>query len=156
MTTEQRVQPSPLAAAAGLSRVLVERTRMAMREPAYSYSLYVAEAEAPDHCRASCTHFTILSDFGIREQFIDYANATRSAVQCAMPTGWDRYQAWLEHEQHARRDALILARLAFPELEAFPGEALPSLWITMPRFRKGTHANVWLIFGPEPDAPGRT
>ena len=153
MATERRVSASPLAAAAGLSRVLVERTRMAMREPSYSYSLYVPEEEAPDHVRASCTHFSILSDFGIREHFIDYATATCSAEQSAMPKGWERYRAWQEHERLARRDALILARLAFPELEEFPGEALPSLWITMPRFRKGTHANVWLTFDREPEAP---
>lgn len=142
-----RLVPAPaLAAAAGLTRVLVQRTRMAMPEPAYSYGLYVAEAEAPDHVRATCTYFSILPEHGIRERFIDFAAATCTAAHSAMPTGWDRYQDWLEHERLARREALLLASHAFPELRAYALDTLPSLWIVMPEFRSGTHAEVWLSF----------
>ena len=146
MSDRNLVPPPPLVAAAGLSRVLVQRTRMAMREPAYSYTLYVAEEDAPGHVRATCTHFTILSEHGIRGRFIDFAAATCSAAHCAMPTGRDRYQDWLEHEQRARREALSLARAAFPELRAFRGDTLPSLWTVIPTLPAGTHAEVWLTF----------
>jgi hypothetical protein len=145
---DRKVIPAPpLAAAAGLSRVLVERTRMAMREPSYSYDLYVPEPEAPEHVRTTCSRFIILPDHSMRERFIDYVDATCSAAHCAMPTGWDRYQDWLEHERRAYREALGLARAAFPELRAFNGDALPRLWIGMPSFRDGTHAEAWLTFG---------
>jgi hypothetical protein len=148
----------PLVEAAKLPRVLVQRTRMAMPEPAYAYSVYVAEEEAPEHVRATCTYFSILPEHGIQERFIDFATATRTAAQVAMPTGWARYEAWLEHDQLARREALAVARLAFPELRSYRGDTLPSLWIEMPEYPDGTHAEVWLTFttrdrpSPQPGA----
>jgi hypothetical protein len=148
MSTERLVAATPLAAAAGLPRVLVQRTRMAMPEPAYSYDLYVTEEETPTHARASCTHFTVLSNRSTRERFIDFANATCTPDHCAMPQGWERYQAWLDHEKQTRREALALARHAFPELDAFMGDALPSLWVPLPAFPGGSHAEVWLTFTP--------
>jgi hypothetical protein len=146
MSIERSVAATPLAAAAGLPRVLVQRTRMAMPEPAYSYDLYVIEEETPTHARASCTHFTILSNRSTRERFIDFANATCTPDHCAMPQSWERYQAWLDHEKRTRREALALARQAFPELDAFMGDALPSLWVPLPTFLGGSHADVWLTF----------
>jgi hypothetical protein len=146
VTERQLVPATPLAAAAGLSRVLVQRTRMAMRDPAYSYSLYVPEHEAPSHVRSACRYFTILSQYDGRERFIDFAEATRSSAECAMPRGWDRYQRWLEHERAASREALTLARTVFPELDGLQSDSLPTLWIFMPGLRKGTHADAWLAF----------
>ena len=145
--SDQVVSAPPLVAAVGLSRILVQRTRMAMREPSYSYCLYVPEHEAPEHVRATCSRFIILPEHSMGDRFIDFVDATASAAHCAMPTGWDRYQDWLEHERRAYREALSLARAAFPELRSFRGDGLPRLWIEMPDFRDGTHAEVWLTFG---------
>lgn len=107
-------------------RIRIDRTRMAMSEPCYAYDGLVSLANLGvigyiDGCT------TICKDGG---RFVSFIDATRPAELIAMPLGWDRYMAYLEHEKSANERLLRLAIELYPELT--PVAKWPSLWVHIP------------------------
>ena len=101
--------------------------RTAMVGGGLSYDVYVKRTDAhqPDQ------HTVIIRDLdGKRIEWLDYPDATIDPAHWSLPQGWDRYEAWQTHEKAARRPMLQIARRAFPELNHYQGDSLPSLWVT--------------------------
>lgn len=61
--------------------------------------------------------------------YLNYADATQAEEHYTMPLGHERYEQALSHEARALKEAMTIARRAFPELKHYPSESLPSLWI---------------------------
>ena len=111
-------------------KIRIDRVRMAMPEPAYSYDATVPVSEVD---RSKHSYFICRG----REEFVSFADATRPAELDEMPLGWERYEAWMEHEKRANARALEIAKRLFPELA--PAEKWPSLWVVIPSLNE-SHA----------------
>ena len=107
-----------------------------MREPAYSYDAVVSTSKVD---RSKHDYFVIRDG----KEYVSFANATRPADLDAMPLGWDRYEASLDHERKAAAIALGLAKSVFPELA--PADKWPTLWVVIPSL-DAPHATKYVKF----------
>jgi hypothetical protein len=109
--------------------------RTAMCGGGLSYDVYVPESECPEHVVKACpggSYYTRINRCSRSKlMFLDYIHATLSPEHEQMEQGWDRYQSFLEHERQARKDMLLIAAKAFPELAKVQArtDTLPRLWI---------------------------
>lgn len=100
------------------------------------YDVYVPESECPEHVLKACpggSYYTriIRQHKGKLKIYLDYEHATLSEAHNKMEQGHERYESWLAHEEKARREMLLIAVKAFPELSKVCArtDMLPSLWI---------------------------
>lgn len=119
-------------------RVKIFRTAMCGGGLSYDVLVPIADILNYDGVR----YTTIWREEG---KYISYTDATMPEEHYAMDKGWRRYEAYLAHEKQARKTMLTLARQAFPELNQYQGETLPSLWVTG-LMDKETHAAKTLTF----------
>ena len=126
---------TPLAQSANVRRVLVQRWKMAGNHHDYAYNVLVQIADADPATVAACHSFVHPSGFGCKwtDRFMDYAEATCPLEQRKMELGWDRYDAWMQHDERASKEARRIASTVFPELENGRDDRLPTLWASYDR-----------------------
>lgn len=108
-------------------RVFIHRTRMATREPACSYDAEVPIEDVPNYQPHRYT--TIIHGGGLHDgkRFIRFVDATLPESHFSMPRGWERYQAFLDHEKAANSKALSILKALYPEARDFT--RFPLLWV---------------------------
>ncbi len=109
-------------------KIRIDRTRMAMLEPAYAYDVNVPTTEVD---RALYSSFIIIDG----QEYVSFEDATLPVEHHKMEKGWPRYQAYLEHEKRCKLQMLELARAVFPELSDV--DKWPTLWVVMPDVQVG-------------------
>ncbi len=110
-------------------KVRIDRCKMATSDPSeYGYSAYVEGRDISKMVRDASHHTTML-DGQFNASWYSFAEATRPESICAMPQGWDRYDAWREHETRANVILMCLAKRLYPELATH--NVWPSLWTSV-------------------------
>jgi hypothetical protein len=106
--------------------------RTAMCGGGLSYDVYVPTSECPAYvleAHPGGSYYTRICRDG--KEYLDYEHATLSQAHIAMDQGWDKYQDYLAHEKKCRREMLVIAQRAFPELARVADHRndLPTLWV---------------------------
>lgn len=101
-------------------KLRLDRTRMAMEGCVYSYDCVVPVSEVN---REQFSYF-ILRDGG---EYVLFSDATRPAALDAMPRGFERYDAFMEHYKACRDIAWKHVQDAFPELQGVQSSGLVEL-----------------------------
>lgn len=93
--------------------VTIFRTRLAVKEPSFTYDVLVDVKELSLERIKQISHFTIGSD---GQTYVSLALATIPMSHFDLPRGWDRYEAWTDHRKQTEVLAAQIALVAFPEL----------------------------------------
>ena len=97
--------------------------RTAMIGGGLSYKVYVPVSHVQNY---DGTRYTTIINDG--QPFLDYTDATMPELHYSMEKGHERYEHYLAHEKQAKKEAMVLARKAFPELRLYDGDPF-LLWV---------------------------
>ena len=111
-------------------RVHIYRT--AMIGGGLAYDVQVPESDVPEYTKAASLRI-------IRQgmTYLTFVDATLPEGHHDLDKGWDRYQAYLSHEESARARMLALAQSVYPELAGV--NTWPIMWLSGLPVDRETH-----------------